>query len=303
MSIRASLQGPQQMGTHHRAKWLIRVTDANGGPGKINPDQWNVTISGPSSHNPKIALAEPGSYSFELSPTAVGHYTIDVFRLGKRVFTEPLEVLSNYVESQALGNPYLSSTEDVVLSMEGKGLEIGGKINEPISFTIYSRFSSGKPANISPGDITVWVRGPSEIQANVSGGGAVYVAEYKASRSGKYTVKVYLNGKEIKSSHVVVTGKASINSRIEGQMRTSTGPYSFDIIGIDENGLHLVSGNENFSVAITGNEDSFTQPTIKDHKNGKFTVQLNLKDSGAAYEFHVMLNDIPLSNSPLVVHT
>jgi len=296
------LQGPQQMGIHHRGTWVMRVSDQSFQPAAINTDQWSVTVSGPETHHPQLVSSDPGRYIFELAPGKAGDYTIEIFKTGKRAFQERLEVVENIVEAQAIENPYLAKSTNVELFFEGKGIT-GGKINEPISFDMASKFNNGQPANISPGDIEVVIKGPSQVNTNILGGGALYTAEYKISKPGKYTIEVMLSGKVVKTTQVNITGRASTKSRINASSRVSPGPFSLDIVGIDPSGLSLSSGNESFAIAVAGPENGFTQPSITDNQNGTFTVKTNLKESGATYEFHVTLGDQHISNSPFTVTT
>lgn len=165
------------------AVFTVHAVDPHGNPRKDGGDPFEVHIQGPHGKHlsPHIHDNNDGTYTVTYNPEEPGEYGVDV----------------------RLGNESVRDNPLRVTVREGTDSEQSGFGS--FTFTVVSRDKRGNPKTFGGDPFEVTIKGPAEkVDVNaIDNGDGSYTAAYTIIGTGRYSVGVKLNGKEVSGSPFV----------------------------------------------------------------------------------------------------
>eukprot|EP01121_Diplochlamys_sp_Union-15-3_P011826 TRINITY_DN3464_c0_g1_i1.p1 TRINITY_DN3464_c0_g1~~TRINITY_DN3464_c0_g1_i1.p1 ORF type:complete len:402 (+),score=88.63 TRINITY_DN3464_c0_g1_i1:60-1265(+) len=291
------IEGDREHKVQSVVKLYLTAKDAEDYAVPVDTSKIHARLDGPEKTKGSVSEVDIGRYQLTFQPGTIGEHLVLVDIDGTPLFDNPLRI--RIVES------FTKGVETLNFSMEGKGLK-GGKVGEPVSFTIHVESSKG-PKQIQSSDLRVIVgSGPTRFDASVSQiSPGRYKASYTAKVAGKYSVDVLYQDKSVLSAPGQATFSAPADASRSGIVGAPSHvpQYSnafFTIQAKNNLGLACKIGGDPFNVEVSGPAEA-QDLTVNDHNDGTYTVKFMLPASGK-YTFHVKLFGQEISGSPVHIN-
>jgi filamin len=281
------VDGPPNEPKHFK----IVSKDKNGDIRDVNDDIFNVEVDGPYKTPVKITPNGDGTYDVEFIPKVIGDYKIKVTNDDKSLKDSPIDI-----KIVPKLSPKLSTITQPKLKRIGKPLSLILNLNDEYS----------NPIRYIPKNMLVRITDPddNEITPSLIFENDKYNIGFKPKKQGKYIVTPIADGESLKPVIVDVNSGVDIGETLVDGPGIETGvvdqPSLFKIIPKDKNGNEIGNSDDVFDVIVDGPNNTKVKAEVKNCEDGSYDVKY-IPKKGGDHKVTVLVNDIPLINSPFEV--
>lgn len=296
------------------AIFTIHAVDAKGNPRKDGGDAFEVDIKGPDSKKVPVKVKDndDGTYTVEYKADKVGKYDIAVTKEDDKVKGKKDNIKDSPFKVECIKRP----ADPKYCYAHGPGLEPGNETNQPCEFEIVAKNKHDQPLDFGGNNFKVKITNDKtgeEIPAKVSDNkDGTYPVVYEVKKPGTYTVKITLDGEDIKDTpkKVKITGPDASKSYATGPGVEPKGgavtdkPNKFKIHAVDADGNPCKTGNDPFKVEVKPLDENNKneKPVVKLTDNGDGTYDGEyLVNAPGNYEVKVTLDNENIKDSPFKV--
>jgi hypothetical protein len=240
-----------------------------------------------------------GSYSLQYCCTVAGKYTLRVFLDDKPIVGSPFAIVVVAANAQAHSSRFSLPA----------GMRLQAGIETELLLHTFDEFGNGSTSGVSTIEVALHsISSQAQQEAVVvhatteEHAGGAYISRFAPTKSGRYTLKVLLNGVEVAGSPAVATIEPAETSAAhcllkgKGLQQAKAGVESgFEIYACDRFGSRRENGGDAFDVQLNG--VAKVAAKLTDRGDGVYDAVYTAFRSGT-YALSVLLHGRHAAGSP-----